>query len=199
MRALHACDLLDGDATAGLLDYIVKRGYDSDDMIAMSSKKGGYRRAIHFISMVADSKPDLKNKHFLIHVAAFTRSVYKDLPALQNIRLLTALRKLKGFKNQRLVNELQKMALGKSIAPGEEGSLNEEDLMSERLADQTKMRPDDAGYFTAGDSELEEAEFGYGARGAADTDFDIDDEEFRRHEEKVRSEYAQEPRRNNNV
>ena len=82
MRSLHACTLLDGDATAGLVEYIVKRGYDSDDLMSMSSKKGGYRRAVHLISMVADSKPDLKNKHFLTHIAAFTRSVYKDLPAI---------------------------------------------------------------------------------------------------------------------
>ena len=46
IRSLHACDLIDEDAISGLIEYLVKRGYDSDDMIAMSSKKGGYRRAV---------------------------------------------------------------------------------------------------------------------------------------------------------
>jgi hypothetical protein len=55
-----------------MVDYLVKRGYDSDDLIAMSSMKGGYRRAVHFISIVAESKPDIKNKHFLRHVEEFT-------------------------------------------------------------------------------------------------------------------------------
>lgn len=53
------------------------------------------------------------------------------------------------------------------------------------MDNQTKMRPEDAGYFTGEDSEREEAEFGYGARGQADTDFDIDEEQFRKYEEKI--------------
>jgi hypothetical protein len=43
---MHACDLLNDDVIGGLIDYMVKRGYDSDDLLNMSSKKGGYRRAV---------------------------------------------------------------------------------------------------------------------------------------------------------
>ena len=103
LRSLHAVGLLEGDTTKGLIDYIVKRGYDSDDLLALSSKKGGYRRAIHLISLVADVKPDYKNKHFMAHITAFTQNAMEDLPTDQGFRLLHSLFKLKHFKNERLI------------------------------------------------------------------------------------------------
>lgn len=53
MRSLHAMDLLNEEITESMVQYLVKRGYDSDDLMAMSSKKGGYRKAVHLISLVA--------------------------------------------------------------------------------------------------------------------------------------------------
>ena len=91
MRALSTVGYLDADVTKTLVDYLVKRGYDSDDLQSMSSKKGGYRRAVHFISLVAQTKPDIKNKHFLRHVEVFTQNCYKDMKPIQTIRLLRAL------------------------------------------------------------------------------------------------------------
>lgn len=72
MRSLFTVDLLDGDVTKTLVDYLIKRGYDSEDFMQMSSKNGGHRRAVHMISIVSQSKPDLKNKNFLKHVEVFT-------------------------------------------------------------------------------------------------------------------------------
>jgi len=60
--------LLEDDLTKQLVEYLVKRGYDSDDMLAMSSRKGGYRRAVNLIWIIADAFPKLKNKHFLTHI-----------------------------------------------------------------------------------------------------------------------------------
>lgn len=91
LRSLSTVNLLDGDVTKTLVNYLVKRGYDSDDLKAMSSQKGGYRRAVHFISIVAESKPDLNNKHFLRHVEVFTKNCYRDMRPIQTIRLLKAL------------------------------------------------------------------------------------------------------------
>ena len=68
MRSLSSVGLLDSDLTSNLLDYIVKRGYDSDDLMAMSSQKGGYRRGLQLIWIAAETCPDLKNRHFLQHV-----------------------------------------------------------------------------------------------------------------------------------
>ena len=68
LRAMDAAGLQDPDVTKSLIDYIVKRGYDSDDLQLMSSSVGGYRRAVHFIQLVADNCPKLKNKHFLTHI-----------------------------------------------------------------------------------------------------------------------------------
>jgi hypothetical protein len=46
MRSLHAIGLLEDTLSKQLIEYIVKRGYDSDDLMKMSSKKGGFRRAV---------------------------------------------------------------------------------------------------------------------------------------------------------
>ena len=113
LRSLSTVNLLDGDVTKTMVDYLVKRGYDSDDLKAMSSMKGGYRRAVHFISIVAQSKPDIKNKHFLRHVEEFTQNCYRDMKPIQTIRLLKALQSLKNFKNEKLLNNLNKATIGK--------------------------------------------------------------------------------------
>lgn len=68
MRALNTVGLLHEDLTKQLVDYLVKRGYDSDDLMALSGKKDGHRRAVHLIWLVAESFPQIKNKHFLMHI-----------------------------------------------------------------------------------------------------------------------------------
>jgi len=68
MRSLHSLNLLEDQLTKQLVDYIVKRGYDSDDLLAMSSRKGGYRRAVNMVWLISEAFPSLKNKHFLTHI-----------------------------------------------------------------------------------------------------------------------------------
>lgn len=53
MRSLHAVGLLNSELSRSLVDYMVKKGYDSDDLMNMSTKKGGYRRAVQFICLVS--------------------------------------------------------------------------------------------------------------------------------------------------
>lgn len=71
--------MLDGEVTKQLIEYLVRRGYDSDNLMQMSSKVGGYRRAVHLISLVSESKPNLKNKHFLKHVEVFVKNCFQDM------------------------------------------------------------------------------------------------------------------------
>ena len=82
MRAMHTVGMLEDSITKDLINYIVKRGYDSDDLMAMSSKKGGYRRAVQLICMVSEACPQLKNKHFMAHVQIFAQNTYKDMGSL---------------------------------------------------------------------------------------------------------------------
>jgi len=79
MRSLHAVGLLNSELSRSLVDYIVKKGYDSDDLMNMSTKKGGYRRAVQFICLISQTTPTLKNKHFLNHVNVFVEKCYKDM------------------------------------------------------------------------------------------------------------------------
>ena len=87
LRAMDSAGLSDPDITKSLVDYLVRRGYDSNDLAKMSSKLGGFRRAVHFIQLVADTCPKLKNKHFFTHVSIFVQNNMVDMPVLQLMRL----------------------------------------------------------------------------------------------------------------
>ena len=68
---------------------------------------------------------------------------------------------------------MRKASYGKAIG---EAEVTEDDYAYSR---------DEFGYFTYGDSELEEEMRNYGQGGAeGDDDFEVDDEEFRKYEEK---------------
>lgn len=69
LRSLYAVKLLEPNVVDKLVDYVVKRGYDSDDLLTMSKKNAGHRTAVQFIWLIADSHPKLKNKHFFTHVS----------------------------------------------------------------------------------------------------------------------------------
>jgi hypothetical protein len=49
IRSMNKINILDEEVTKDLIDYLVKRGYDCENLMELSSKKGGYRRAIHMI------------------------------------------------------------------------------------------------------------------------------------------------------
>jgi hypothetical protein len=49
IRSLNKINILEEEVTKDLIDYLVKRGYDGENLMELSSKKGGYRRAIHMI------------------------------------------------------------------------------------------------------------------------------------------------------
>jgi hypothetical protein len=71
LRALHSVKLLDGEVADTIVQYLVKRGYDSDDLLKLSSKRGGHRRGLLVIEIVSKSAPELKNKSFMNHCLAF--------------------------------------------------------------------------------------------------------------------------------
>ena len=76
MRALAAADLLESDVTKGLVEYLVKRGYDADDIVKLSDGDlSGYRRGIHYLMLVSYSYPSLKNKTFNTHAQIFAQRV----------------------------------------------------------------------------------------------------------------------------
>ena len=181
MRALHTVGLLEDELTKSLIDYLVKRGYDSDDLISMSSKRGGYRRAVHLIWLVSESNPTIKNKHFMMHIYVFAQNCYKDMNGLQQMRLYNALKKLKHFKNEKLLNQLRKGSFGKQI--GASSSSQQDGTVEEEEMEGAEWLPEDEGYFTGEDSELEG--FHQGHRDG--NDFDVDEEEFKKHEEKFRN------------
>ena len=132
MRSLHAVEFLEKEVAKGLIDYMVKRGYDSDDMLTMSSKKGGYRRAVHLIWLVSESVPNLKNKHFLMHIQIFAQNCYKEMPPLQQMRLFNALKKLTHFKNEKLMNNLRKATFGKHLSDNsKDGTAQEDEFVKE--------------------------------------------------------------------
>jgi len=147
MRSLNAVGLLNQDLTRSLVEFLVKRGYDADDLMKMSSKKGGYRRAVQFICLIAQTCPTLKNKHFLNHVNVFVQNCYKDMFVINQMRLYNALKALTHFKNEKLLNNIRKQTINKSL--GEQSNEFDENV---------RFTAADAGYFSYDqiDSELEE-------------------------------------------
>ena len=118
MRSLHAVNLLNEDLTESFISYLVKRGYDADDMIAMSSKKGGYRKAVHLITLVAQTNPDIKNshtKHFFNHIHVFVTQCLKEISPINQMRLYNSLKLLTHFKNDKLISRVRNAAFGKTI------------------------------------------------------------------------------------
>lgn len=72
LRALAANNMLDGEVTKALVEHLVRRGFDADDMLNLSDGRvSGYRRGIHYLLLVATSKSDMRNKHFLNHANTF--------------------------------------------------------------------------------------------------------------------------------
>jgi len=65
MRALHTVQFLDEEITKSLVAYLMKKGYTEADFMKMSSKQGNYRRALQFISIVAQTCPGLRNQLFM--------------------------------------------------------------------------------------------------------------------------------------
>mmetsp|Transcript_28801 Transcript_28801/g.43486 ORF Transcript_28801/g.43486 Transcript_28801/m.43486 type:complete len:109 (-) Transcript_28801:163-489(-) len=53
IRALYTVQFLDEEIANSMVQYLVKRGYDSDDIKGLSSPEGGYRRAIQLITVIA--------------------------------------------------------------------------------------------------------------------------------------------------
>ena len=73
MRALASAETLSEDITKNLVNYMIKRGYDAEDLLLMSDDKNDLRRAVHFIMLVAYTSPDFKNKHLNNMFIVFTR------------------------------------------------------------------------------------------------------------------------------
>lgn len=77
-RSLHFAGFMDADVVNPLIEYLVKRGYDSNDLQKMNPEplspgQPNYKRAVNFICLVAEGNPKLKNKHFLTHIKVFTQ------------------------------------------------------------------------------------------------------------------------------
>ena len=56
--------------TSEIIDYWVSRGYDSDELVALGSRK-----SIEFLVQVAQYSPNLDNEIFGIHTRAFIASL----------------------------------------------------------------------------------------------------------------------------
>lgn len=106
MRALAAVNYLDEDTTKGLVNYLIKRGYDADDLLCMHGpEKKKQRKPIHLIMLISYSAPNIRNKHLKNLLVAYARAVIeaKLLNPMECFELYKALRNLKDFKADNLL------------------------------------------------------------------------------------------------
>mmetsp|Transcript_8608 Transcript_8608/g.14547 ORF Transcript_8608/g.14547 Transcript_8608/m.14547 type:complete len:209 (-) Transcript_8608:107-733(-) len=102
VRAMHCFRLLDSEHAKLLISYIVKRGYDSDSLLELSSKRGGHRRGLLLIEIFSQASPDIKNKKFLNSVQLFAQDAYLRMQPLQMMRLGKALKKCIHLRNSKI-------------------------------------------------------------------------------------------------
>ena len=69
------------------------------------------------------------------------------------MRLVKALTKLEGFKNEKLINQLRKASFGKQLG---QGSGSKSNIVNDGFDDFDDLDLEDDGYLTTVDSELEE-------------------------------------------
>jgi len=161
MRSLNAVNLLDEELTTRFVDYIVKKGYDSDDLLEMGPPKQSHRRAIQLMGLISQTCKNLDNTHFFLHTSVFALHAYKHINPLQQQRLYHALSDFKHMKDDKVLATLRKAHLKNKM-----GAPKDED-------EERRFGPLDPGYFTY------DLEFTEDKRRAAD-DFEIDEEEFKR-------------------
>ena len=122
MRSLASMGALKDQVASELVQYIVKRGYDAEDMLTMGYQKNEMRRAVHLIMLVSYSKPDIKNKHFIKNMEIFTKEAInqKSLNPMEAFELYKALYNLKNFTSDKLLKALRKASfsnlIGKDIS-----------------------------------------------------------------------------------
>ena len=178
LRATDAAGFSDSEVTEVLVEYIVRRGYDAEDLETMSSKEGGFRRAVHFIQLIADTAPNLKNKHFLNHVETFVKNNMDDMPVIQLLKLLQSLKRLANFEDEQLLTKLRKATVGKKVDIVENKKNETYEITKEDVEEQDlKSRPEESGFFTESEDEFGNYNAHY------DSDFEVDEEEFQRQQD----------------
>jgi hypothetical protein len=163
LRALHTLGLLDAETSSQVAGYLAKRGYDSDDLLALSSSRGGHRRGLHLLEILSQSAPQLKNKAFLNIALAFCQQAKHSMSAFQKLRLESALSKFEGLRNNRVLlqfqREVSEAKVNRQSWGGQRGQFSEksqQDLEREFENDwDFKFNPDESGYFTEELSEQE--------------------------------------------
>lgn len=115
IRSLYAVKLCDDSAVKKLVEYLVKRGNDSDHIIKLDSE-GKHRKGVHFIWLVAETAPSIKDKNFLTHVGVYASKTYQDMQPSYLVRLYDALKKLQNFKNDKVMAQLKRSALERTLA-----------------------------------------------------------------------------------
>lgn len=171
--------MLDSTVVSPLIDYLVKRGYDSDDLVKMNpfnkDKTRNYRRSVHLIQLVAEGCPKLKNKHFLSHITVFLQQNFMELTSIQQIRTYLSVKKLVNLKNnEKLMAMMKKATMSRVLS---ETKVNADIDNDEELFNQ-HYKPDDDEFYTDVEEMMDET----GRQD--DNDFDItSDSDFGEEEE----------------
>ena len=100
------------------------------------------------------------------------------MPHIQKLRLFNALKKLKNFKNDKVMNQLRVSMYGTQIGSNSQNSSQDP---TDSDPSKFKFKSYEPGYFTGEESDLES-----GFSGQDPGDFSVDEDEFDRFQEKMR-------------
>ena len=72
---------LEPEFISGLVEYLVAKGYDSDDLTEM-----GRNKAFRFIEVITNLCPELQDEMFLVHLKVYLQSEMQRFKAMKSYR-----------------------------------------------------------------------------------------------------------------
>lgn len=73
--------VLEPEFISSLVEYMVAKGYDSDDLTEM-----GRNKAFKFVEVITNLCPELQDEMFLVHLKVYLQSEMQKFKALKSYR-----------------------------------------------------------------------------------------------------------------
>ena len=77
---MNASGALDEKYTNNFIDYIVKKGYDTQDLLELSPKNESHRRTVQLLHIISQNYgKTFKNQDFFQYISKFSQIAHKQI------------------------------------------------------------------------------------------------------------------------
>lgn len=158
VKSLDGLGMLASEDSVNLIvDYIVNKGYDSEDYAAVL----GLARATSLLHRLTASSTEvdankIKSMHFVVHFEDFVRDNLKRFSPMQLQRLLEVAKRFERFSNPTFENDLA-VKIEEQLLAGTKGK-RVHTLAGTYDSDEDEMQGEDAEFLIKDEKEYEETE-----------------------------------------